>query len=251
MPGQSSEIQFIPFTQEMLSLVNLSRTIVENFFDTENHVNTSIDQFRQMVRLAQDEINEKNIVEQICHENEADLKQLLHGALSFQARLYLRAVRPSSPQSEHQEHIGYHRESFFGPDFRHSYNVWIPLKNIHENNTLFFIPESSFIPDEEISIRKSKSANVEQFSDAHRIGLLYDEIEIVDGVNLGSARQMDFVPEHFAVFPSALIHGNGRNEGDATRFSLDFRIISTAKIIENNFNFAAGGRYFTDLTPAS
>lgn len=239
------EITYVSFNAETQRLVNEARKLTTTLgIDLENVSGMSVDDYRSLVRSVQDRLNADGMVYKLCQANRPTLERILGGPMSFQAMLYLRAVRPAAKTSGLQENIGFHRESFFGPDFVYSYNVWIPLANIDERSTLFYVPGSSSIPDEKVITRKHQSSDVKRHSDAHRIGLLYDEIEIVDGVDLSSAVRMRKPKEEMAVFPSALIHGNGRNEGDQIRISLDFRIIRTDQIQVNQFHYAAGGAYF-------
>lgn len=244
------EIHFVAMNGEVLDLINQAQQLVEAALSAPEVPTLSVDEYRQRVRGLQDELNEMNLVRRICTSQRAAFEAILGGPMSFQSILYLRAVRPSAAAQGVQENIGFHRESFFGPDFKWSYNVWIPLGNISADNTLFIVPGSSVIPDEQIVTRKRQSADVRRYSDAHKIGLLYDEIEIVSGVDLTSAVRLRKPEREMAVFPSALVHGNGWNNSNKIRMSVDFRIIRSDLIVENKPNFAAGRPYFTSFDEA-
>jgi len=244
---QDDGIHFLGFNSETRDLLDKARATIRRHLDRSDILSLDVNEYRALVRRAQDELNAHDFVRKFCFANQQTLEPLLGGPMSFQAIVYLRAVRPVTKAMGVQENIGFHRESFFGPDFKYSYNVWIPLANIDAKNTLFYVPGSGAIPDEEIMIRKRSSPDVQRYSDAHKIGLLYDEIEIVSGVNLQKAVRMPVPVEQWVLFPSPLIHGNGSNDSQNIRISLDFRVIRTNQILENKGNYAAGGAYFTDF----
>ena len=115
-----------------------------------------IEAYRQTVLDCQNKMNEHRFVELIVDEIYDDLHAYV-GMDRFlvQTNLYLRATRPQVAQTT--ETIGWHRETFYGPNMEKALNVWTPLLGVDELNTLQFVPESQLLPDAVIQ--------TEQFND--------------------------------------------------------------------------------------
>lgn len=199
-----------------------------------------------LVARAQDEMNEQGMPRKLANELREILISILQSTdLAVQTNLYLRATRPIS--SGIQEAIGWHRESFYGPNMQHAVNVWIPILNVTPENSLRYIPQSHLIPDENIEIVQKENPNVPRFSDGHKIGLLYAPKTIVRGVDFDRACPLIVPVGAAAIFASSLIHGAATNTTQDIRFSADFRVIAAHNLRDNKPHFASGTRYFEPL----
>ena len=220
--------------------------IVDEYFegDARDWCGLPDEQFRARVSQAQDRINDGGFVRDFCRSHASSLAEVIDEPIAAQTNCYLRVTRPKPGT---QEEIGFHRETFYGPAMmQYSYNVWIPVKNVVEENSLSYVPMSHLIPEEDIrteSVSESESG-VRRYSDGHRIGLLYSPKRIVGGVALDQARRMHVPDGQFAVFPGNLIHGNAVNRTDRIRFSIDFRFIATSRVTDNKSHFSSGRPYF-------
>jgi ectoine hydroxylase-related dioxygenase (phytanoyl-CoA dioxygenase family) len=184
----------------------------------------------------------------LFHSERPVFDHVMKGAkVSAQVTANLRAVRPFNAQPS--EHVDFHRESFFNPDMAHAWNIWIPIRNVTPDNAPKFVPDSQLIPNAEIGTVNSgeQTGLVKRYAAGHKIGLLYDPIHIVSGVDFSTVETLYVPPGHIALFNANLIHGAGINETGKIRFSLDFSIIPTKKIQHRDYSFAADGEYFAEL----
>ena len=173
----------------------------------------STENYRRQVKAIQDELNAKRTVERILDD--------LRIEVLMKTDLYLRAARPNL---NGQESPDWHRESFYGCP-RNVVNVWMPLLNCTEKNSMRYIPGSEEIADERMVIEQTVDASVPRHSNGHKIGLLYAPKKIVGGIDFSLAKPL-LVPEGMVVmFPGELIHGAAQNKSDSIRCSIDFRIL--------------------------
>ena len=129
-------------------------------------------------------------------------------------------------------------------------NVWTPIKGVNINNTLRYIPNSHRINDKKIKIQRIDSKDTKKFSSGHKVGLLYKEMIIKQGVNLNNQKPLIVPEKSSAVFTGDLVHGSAINKSNKIRFSYDFRIIRKKdykKKYFTNKNFASNSDYFIDL----
>lgn len=205
--------------------------------------------YHNHLREVQDELNKKEYVHKIVKQIFNDLSQYIDDeAFLIQSNLYLRATRPQNNITE--EAIGWHRESFYGPNMENSINVWTPILNVTEFNTLRYIPDSQKIPDNKIKLKSQVSELTKKGSDRNKVGLLYAPKEIVSGVDLQRNEPM-LVPEGCSsVFSGNLIHGAATNYDEKIRFSVDFRIIAKKNYkseAAKTFHAASGKPYFVEF----
>ena len=66
----------------------------------------------------------------------------------FETLVFLRIVRPLKVSND-PEAIDWHRETFYCDHkyIKHGINVWFPIKNVNNKNTLKYIPFSHKIDD--------------------------------------------------------------------------------------------------------
>lgn len=231
-------------------LAEINGIIDDVFVDPDAHsiMTMERDAYFGMVLAAQTRVNDLKATTRLFHSEKPVFNHVMKGAKgSAQVTANLRAVRPFKGQPS--EHVDFHRESFFNPDMAHAWNIWIPIRNVTPDNCTKFIPGSQLIPNEEIgTVNAGEQAGlVKRYTAGHKIGLLYDPIRIVSGVDFSTVETLYVPPEHIALFNANLVHGAGVNETDKIRFSLDFSIIPTEKIQHRGYSFAADGEYFAEL----
>jgi ectoine hydroxylase-related dioxygenase (phytanoyl-CoA dioxygenase family) len=245
-PAGSSAIAISRLTSGTL-LAEL-QAVTEYFFawPTDHYVAMAADTYRTLVAEAQDELNRRQLARRLAEDRRAALEAVLGtDAILIQTNLYLRATRPTSTSD--QEHIGWHRESFYGPDMDTSANFWVPIRNVSVDNAMRYVPDSHLIDDSAIQTVQEDSADVARFSAGHRIGLLYAPKRIVGGVELTSQRPLVVTPGEAAIFSGALIHGAADNRTDQIRFSVDFRVIAQCNLATEKQHFTSGKSYFERL----
>ena len=213
---------------------------------TEHYVGMAPDAYRMLVADAQDELNRRQMARRLAADRRAELEAVLGtDEILIQTNLYLRATRPKSTSD--QEHIGWHRESFYGPDMDASVNLWVPIRNVSVDNAVRYVPDSHLIADAAIQTVQEDSADVARFSAGHRIGLLYAPKRIVGGVELAVHRPLVVTPGEAAIFSGALIHGAAANHSNQIRFSVDFRAIAECNLATDKHHFTSGKSYFEKL----
>ncbi len=231
------------------ALLDERQGLTSYFFgsSTEHYVGMAADAYRTLVAEAQDELNRRQLARRLAEDRRAALAAVLGTeAILIQSNLYLRATRPKISSSS-QEHIGWHRESFYGPDMDASVNFWVPIRNVSVDNAMRYIPDSHLVADEAIQTVQEDSADVARFSAGHRIGLLYAPKRIVGGVELTAHRPLVVASGEAAIFSGALIHGAADNRSDQIRFSVDFRAIAQCNLATDKHHFTSGKSYFERL----
>ncbi len=222
--------------------------VVKFFFDwpAAHYRDMDTGAYREIVVQAQEELNRRGLPHRLADDRRAELARILGTPdIMVQTNLYLRAARPGIRNA--QENIGWHRESFYGPDMAASVNLWMPVMNVTAANSLRYVPDSHLIPEDQIEIRQEDDGSVARFSAGHKIGLLYAPKHIVGGVDFSTQRTLVTVPGEIAIFAGNLIHGAAENHSDALRFSVDFRLIAADQLKSSKFHFSSGKQYFEPL----
>ncbi len=244
-PGTSG-IAISTLTDDVL-LTKLKEVVGAFFGEPISHYAAmDADGYRSLVVAAQDEINRCHMPRRLAEDRREELSAILGTTdIMLQTNLYLRATRPGITGT--QEHIGWHRESFYGPDMGASVNFWMPIENVSADNAMRYVPESHLIPDEAIETHQEDDQSVARFSTGHRIGLLYSPKRIVRGVDFSCQRALLVTEGDVAIFSGALIHGAAENRSNELRFSVDFRLIAAENLMVSKQHFASGKQYFERL----
>jgi len=246
---QRTGLEIMPLQQ--LAWLGSMKSVVQRHFAEPDISYFSMDDegYREHAAACQKELNVERPVEGFVRSHFDYLSKLVGPRISFQSELYLRCTRPK--QINTQEHVGWHRETFYGPQYiGRSINIWIPLVEITPDNALYFVPESHRIPGDKIETQSLSGLNggVARFSAGHRIGLLYAPKTIVGGVDLENAKPLLVPQGSFGAFSALMIHGNAANTTDSIRFSVDFRVIATEDITQaQSNNFSSGTEYFNSF----
>lgn len=231
-----------------IELLEEIRGVVAYFFPlgVESYVKMDPDDYRNLVAQAQAELNRRQMARRLAEDRKSIICEVLDSENPLiQTNLYLRATRPSI--STVQENVGWHRESFYGPDMDASINFWVPVANVNSENVVRYIADSHLIPSSEIETTSEPDASVARFSAGHKIGLPYAPKTIVSGVDLSEHHPFVVLPGEVAIFAGALIHGAAENRSDKIRFSVDFRLIAAESLSETKEHFASGKSYFEPL----
>lgn len=231
------------------TLQQLNKLIDEVFPGEESNYNgLDLDTYRTLQAKLQDKFNESEAVRKIVTSIKEYLSEYLESnEFLAQSNIYVRGSRPS--HNSEQENIGWHRETFYGPNMERAVNVWTPVRGCNKNNTLQYIPDSHLIPDQDIIVQKRDDKFTERFSLGHKLGFQYAPKDIVDGVDLSKATRMLVGEGQSAIFSGNLIHGAAENRSSNIRFSCDFRVIRKKDYSSDNkqVHFSSGKPYFIEV----
>ena len=229
-------------------LVNEIQKDVFKYFneDEKFYFDLPIEIYREIVKNAQDLLNEKEYARKICDRCIQAIRNYIREDEFFiQTNLYLRATRPTSDQET--ESISWHRETFYGPNMEKCVNIWTPILGVNEKNTLRYIPNSQDIPESDILLNQINDKATIKGSTGQKIGFLYSPKIIVGGVDLNKATAMIVPNFNSALFPGLLVHGSAQNFSQNIRFSVDFRILPFSAYNHEetkNFHLASDKPYF-------
>lgn len=241
----ASGVRFAPH-RTAGTLQDLRRSVDAAFPEDEaGFLGMEIGAYRARVLDLQTDLNARDFVRRLCQEVHEDIVEAIGEDRFFiQTNLYLRAARPES--GARREAIGWHRETFYGPNMERSVNVWTPVRGVTERNTLRFIPGSQSIPEADIQTVSVADEVTEKGSVGNRIGFLYSPKVIQSGVDLESSQPLRVPEGCSALFPGLLVHGAGHNLDSRIRFSVDFRILPFSAYSSNSkpYHLASGKPYF-------
>ena len=234
------------------STVNEITYIVEKYFSgfSDSGLELTESKYFETVKAAQDELNESNIAFKIVNEIKSDLSLFLRDTkYLIQSNLYLRATRPIRSE---EESIGWHRESFYGPNLEACANIWTPIKNVTKNNTLQYIPGSHLIEDKDIKTKRTVSPKTIKGDLRNKIGFLYEPKKIISGVDFNNTKPLLVPFGSSNIFWGSLIHGSADNNCEKIRFSVDFRVIADKEydtLMAKKFHAASNKPYFLPFCP--
>ena len=220
----------------------------------DNYLKLNDQEYRNIILDIQDELNDKEYVTKIIDSIKFEIfKYLKTKSFLVQSNLYLRATRPIKEGVKNKgidtESIGFHRESFYGPNMEKSINIWTPIKGVNHKNTLRYIPNSHLINEKYIKVKNIKNKSVSKFSPGHKLGFPYSPKKIIGGVDLTDKKKMNVKLGYSSIFSGNLIHGDAINNSNKIRFALDFRIIRKRdySIKNKDVHFTSGKPYFFDF----
>jgi len=230
------------------ALLEEAQGVVDHFFPrpAAHYREMESEAYRALLLAAQDEMNRRAMTRRLAEDRrEAICEVLQSDRPMIQTNIYLRGTRPAGTGVT--ENIGWHRESFYGPDMDQSINLWMPVANVSAENAMRYIPDSHLIPDEAIETVSKPDTSVARFSAGHKLGLLYAPKEITAGVDLTTSKPFCVLPGEVAIFAGHLIHGAAENRSDKIRYSMDFRLIAEESLSSAKEHFASGKSYFEPL----
>ena len=220
------------------------RNIIDELINTdeEKYNLMGIDEYRLIQLEVQNNIISAGYPTKIFKSVKRQIEDYFGSSeLLIQSNLQFRASRPISPENEC---IGWHRESFYGSG-KYSVNMWTPIRGVNKDNSLRYIPESHLLHNENINICIEEDSITKRFSTGHKLGFLYKNQIISDGVDLKKAKPLPPNIGQFSLFPGELVHGSAINKTEKIRISIDFSIIRKKdwdKSFEKKSHFASDGK---------
>ena len=199
---------------------------IKNKFSNIKHINSlSAQDFFKYVEDGQKLINEENFAKIFIDNNIKVISKLINlKKLYFTPQAYLRAIRNNTNQ---QEYIEFHRESFYNEFNKNCYSIWVPLVKITKNNCLKYVAEEKDSINNKF--KNNKNPIVRKNSSGHKIGLNYNKFDV--DVNPKKIKNMILKINEFLVFDGNLLHGNGSNRENYVRLAINFFIIPSNKKI--------------------
>lgn len=240
----------VPVMADLAIANDVLNIINEHFYHSiTEYCAMSRDDFLSYAYECQDKINELNIQHRFIKSELPLLSEIAGGKdLCHQSICFLRVVRPASIVGE--EAADFHRETFYSDSpetTKHAINIWIPIKNVNDKNTLQYIKGSHLISDEEIKVEEI-GKGVEKFSTGHKMGFFWNQKRPVSGVSTNNPSKFQFPKGlgSYALFSSMTVHGNAQNLSDNLRFVIGFAIIRKSNIVFNKQSFASKDSYFIE-----
>lgn len=245
------------FIQEISEQSIIHDTIqkIQKYFSepTEHYEKMTRNQFHDYVVQCQNEINTLNIQKRFYESEKHMIDLLLPGERVLQESVvFLRAVRPKREKNA-AENPDFHRETFYSDDDHtpHVVNMWMPILNVTDDNTLQYIPESHLIPDDDIKTEEDENypGRVDKYSSGHKLGFFWLPKKIISGVDLNNRKKMHFAPYTYSLFSSMLIHGAAVNNTDKIRFAIGFGMLPKSAVNKTlkNFFAADGNQHFVEM----
>jgi len=142
--------------------------------------------------------------------------------LSVQRNPYLRMARPGKPQ----DNIGYHRDTYYGGS-PYELSVLVPFVDVAEPSALQVMTGSHTLPENHFPTTQIENPDeaVRKGSSKHQLGFLYAP-KVMDP---SIATDMLAVPLKLGqaiAFSLSTVHGCVVNNGTATRWSSDIRVMN-------------------------
>lgn len=157
----------------------------------------------------------------IAERNEALLNSLIGPDLHVQKYPYLRVARPGVPGDT----TGLHRDVYYGAS-PYEISLFIPLTDLSADSALRVVTGSHREPDSAYPFTQETSPDVTPGSPKHELGFPYAPRKLDPDLE----RRAEPVPLALGqalVFGLALVHGQTVNQSRLTRFSTDFRAVSS------------------------
>lgn len=230
------------------SLIAETQDVVREHFPKSSsyYNNLSKNDFHQICLNCQNDINKNLDFQKRFFETERDAIEQITQAGEFlsESLVFLRAIRPTT--SAIKDNVGLHRETMYSDSEQTQFchNIWLPILNVCESNTLRFIPKSHTVSDEDITVEVDNEAGgkVERFSAGHKLGNLYAPKKIVGGVDTTNTSPMNVLIGEYLLFSAMLVHGAAVNPTDNIRFSLSMATIPRDRLQDNKSYQAADGK---------
>ena len=152
----------------------------------------------------------------VIKENFHEFSQFVGRDMDIQVSPYIRIARPHCPQ----DNIGFHRDTLYG-NSAYEASCLFPLTNCDSRGVLKVYPKSHLMSD--LEVEEIPSTGVYKGSDKNKMGFIYHQKKLSSEIASGmKPQEIRFGQCMF--FSTGLLHGQEVNEGEATRWSLDFRL---------------------------
>jgi len=201
--------------------------LVKSFFVLPDQVYIEMDtrEYREIILGLQEKANSLQFNRRIAKSLKGSIQEYIdEEEFLIQSNIYIRSTRPNVSDPE-TEAIGWHRETFYNTNVERVCNIWTPILNVSEKNSLRFIPGSQKILDDAIETEHYEETSNEQGGAGHKIGYPYKPKKILAGVDLNKQEKMIIPSNSSCIFSGNLIHGAAVNSGSNIRFSTDFQVL--------------------------
>jgi Phytanoyl-CoA dioxygenase (PhyH) len=162
----------------------------------------------------------------IITRNLALFRQLIGTDLLIQPAPYLRCVRPVLPSDA----APLHRDTYYGAS-PYEVSVVIPFTEMEASQALRVISGSHIAPDSDYPYTQTVSPDVEIRSPKHQLGYPYAP-RLLDPALMEKTQPVPLKVGEVLMFPLQLVHGEGINTGERSRFSTDIRLANSLAPVE-------------------
>ena len=240
--------EFIPINLNTKKIINNINKIINNYLKSNqiNILKLDKDNFYKTNLKLQKLINRKIKPEKIFKNNSNHFLNVFNdNKIATQHYFYLRMVRPDKGYQKTSP-IDLHRETFQGPKFyKNIFNLWLPIKGCSKNNAIRFIKKSHLFKKNKDFTFKLRSTGIIKGSAAHKTGLLYKDRVIKFKKKYKPQRL--FKKNNLIFFTGELIHGNGINNTNQLRISIDLRFMLSKNMKYNPLQGATKKKYFKQI----
>lgn len=196
---------------------NLNKSLTENNVTSNYHKKFNDKKHYSLQAKIQKFIIKNDLQSNIIKDNQSIFSILLGNDICATTHVNFRTVRPSI----NYDNINFHRDTDLGHT-PYELNVWIPLFDTNEKNTLHVLPKSHF---KKLNYFNSKKVNTKfkKNSRQNKLGYLYKSFEHKN-FSEKSMKPIKCKYGYILIFYSSCMHGTKSNLSNKTRFSLDFNI---------------------------
>lgn len=236
--------------------INFFRKIIKKFYNKKKnfYLNLPLEDFRKIAIPVRNEIQKSNEFRVMQKKFLKKFKKIINSDDTFLSASYVTffPTRPENQLVDTDEQLDFHRETFYSgkekPFAKHQINIWLPIFNVKENQSIKYIPKSHKVRDEDIKT-VHVNTKVKKGSASHTLGYAYMPKKIISGVDTNKAIRFKIPEDHMVVFDGNLIHGNGINNGDTIRFAIAFGVIKEKFYIDySDVSFRSNLPYFIRLS---
>lgn len=215
---------------------------------TDYYCSLKREDWHSKILSVQSIINHKLLLYQLIESQKRILNKIFEAEkLGWVDVLKLRAVRPIT-KTKSPDHVPFHRETLYADTIqtRHQYNYWTPVSLSATSSGIRYIPKSHMVLDEALEIEADENhyAAVERYSAGHSIGYPYlpKVIKNINSLSQEKEKIIKVPPGYSLLFSAMLIHGNGINQTDSIRYSVDTGFIPAHYLKDNKPLFAANNK---------
>ena len=232
------------------------KRIIKKYYhkNLEFYMSQTLEDFRKIAIPARNEIQNSIQFRNMQKKFLIKFKKIINSEDNFLSASYVTffPTRPKSILDDTDEQLDFHRETFYSgkdkPFAKHQINIWLPIFNVSNNQSIKYIPKSHKVRDEDIKTIHIDT-KVKKSSASHLLGYAYMPKKIISGVDVNKAQRFKVPKNNMVVFDGNLIHGNGVNEGNNIRFAIAFGIIKEKFYIDySDVSFRSKLPYFIKLS---
>ena len=238
--------KYVKFNDDLKKFIKEVNKIISDHF-RENKYKKEDDYAGHVLKI-QNTINEKCSPKYFFQKNKKIFKKLFNSnKFAIQHYFYFRAIKPSKFSKNTLKPVNFHRETFQGPKFfKNCINLWIPLKNCSNLNSLNYYPGSHKFKLKKDFSYVEKITKVKKYSNAHKNGSLYKEKILTFNKKIKTKKL--FRKDNIILFSGELIHGSAMNKSTKVRMSLDVRFMLKEHMKFNPVQSSTNKKYFQTIS---